>query len=139
MADNYGVTFAQKLIQRGDYTQAIDAASKHAEQDAKNPEPYHDRARARALLEQFEAAVSDYEKALELDRQEQVLPDWEVDDGLFSTVLSWAQAETDVKRQLEVLGRYASLLPKGSHLREAEEWSLRFRGLLKTTFVKPRD
>lgn len=139
MADNYGVTFAQKLIQHGEYSQAVDAASKHAEQDPQSPEPYHDRARAHALLGQFDAAVRDYEKALDLDREEQILQDWEIDDGLFSTVLSWAQGESEVPRQLERLANYARLLPKGGHLREAEEWSQRFRGLLKTTFVKPRD
>jgi tetratricopeptide (TPR) repeat protein len=139
MADNYGVTFAQKLLQHGDYQQAVEAASKHAEQDPSNPEPYHDRARAQALLGCHEEAVADYARALEIDKEAQVLQDWEVDDGLFSTLLAWAQASPEVERQLQILRRYAELIPGGRHLREAEEWSLRFRGLLKTTFVKPRD
>lgn len=139
MADNYGVTFAQKLLQHGDYREAIAAATKHAAQDTTSPEPYHDRARAHALLEEYEQAVADYAQALELDKEEQILQDWEIDDGLFSTVLSWAQARKEVDEQLAVLRRYAELMPGGRHLREAEEWSLRFRGLLKTTFVKPRD
>lgn len=139
MADNYGVTFAQKHLQRGDYKEAVEAATQHAAQDTTSPEPYHDRARAHALLENYEQSIADYQKALELDREEQILQDWEVDDGLFSTVLSWAQAQREEAKQLAVLAHYAKLLPKGRHVREAEEWSQRFRGLLKTTFVKPRD
>lgn len=139
MADNYGVTFAQKHLQHGEYQQAIAAADKHAQQEPENPEPFHDRARAHALLNQHAEAVADYQRALELDKTEQVLQDWEVDDGLFSTLIAWAQAETDEAQQLRILKRYAELIPGGRHLREAEEWALRFRGLLKTTFVKPRD
>lgn len=139
MADNYGVTFAQKLLQRGDYEQAVAAAEQHAAQDPQNPEPFHDRARALAALLRFEAAVADYARAVELDRTEAVLPDWEVDDGLFSTVVAWGQALSDVDAKLRALGRYKEILPQGSHRAEAEEWSLRFRGLLPTTFIKPRD
>ncbi len=139
MADNYGVTFAQKLIQRGDYQAAVTAAEKHALQDPASPEPCHDRARALSLLGRHAEAVADYARALELDKQEQILQDWEVDDGLFSTLLAWAQAESSIDEQLRILRRYAEILPSGRHVREAEEWSLRFRGLLKTTFVKPRD
>jgi tetratricopeptide (TPR) repeat protein len=139
MADNYGVTFAQKMLQHGDYKEAVAAATKHAAQDETNPEPYHDRARAHALLENYAESVEDYARALELDREEQILQDWEVDDGLFSTLLAWAQTQSAEDKKLTILARYASLLPAGRHIREAEEWSLRFRGLLKTTFVKPRD
>jgi tetratricopeptide (TPR) repeat protein len=139
MADNYGVTFAQKLIQHGDYLAAVAAAEEHARKDPQSPEPYHDRARALSFLGRYAESVTDYARAIELDQQEQLLPDWEVDDGLFSTVLAWAQAGAAVAEQQEILHRYAALLPSGRHLREAEEWSLRFRGLLKTTFIKPRD
>lgn len=139
MADNYGVTFAQKHLQHGEYQQAIAAAEKHAQQDPENPEPFHDRARAYALLGRHAEAVADYERAIELDKTEQVLQDWEIDDGLFSTLIAWAQSVTDQPEQLRILKRYAELIPGGRHLREAEEWALRFRGLLKTTFVKPRD
>lgn len=144
MSDNYGVTFAQKHLQRGDYEKAVAAAEQHAQQDPESPEPFHDRARALALLGRHEEAVADYARAIERDRAEQLLQDWEVDDGLFSTVLAWAQgaagaAPGAAEEQLRILSRYRELLPAGNHLQEAEEWSLRFRGLLKTTFVKPRD
>lgn len=139
MADNYGVTFAQKLIQHGEYEQALAAADKHAAQEPSNPEPPHDRARALTLLGRFADAVAAYERAITLDREEQILQDWEVDDGLFSTVIAWAQATSGVDEQLAILGRYAALLPQGRHLKEANEWGQRFRGLLKSTFVKPRD
>ena len=139
MADNYGVTFAQRLIQRGEYEQAITAAIKHETQDAQNPEPHHDKARALSLLGRHEESVAAYARALELDVAEQMLPDWEVDDGLFSTVVAWGQALPGEADRLKALGRYQALLPAGRHIKEAEEWALRFRGLLPTTFVKPRD
>ena len=139
MADNYGVTFAQRLIQRGEYEQAVAAADKHEAQDAQNPEPQHDRARALALLGRYAESVTAYGRALELDRTEQMLPDWEVDDGLFSTVVAWGQSLTSEADRLSALGHYTTLLPAGRHVKEAEEWALRFRGLLPTTFVKPRD
>lgn len=139
MADNYGVTFAQRLIQRGDYEQAVAAADKHAAQDPTSPEPAHDRARALSLLGRHAEAVAAYARAIELDRSEQLLPDWEVDDGLFSTVVAWGQSLTAESERLAALARYAALLPEGRHLEEAKEWELRFRGLLPTTFVKPRD
>lgn len=96
-------------------------------------------ARALAALSRHEEAVAEYARAIELDREAAVLPDWEVDDGLFSTVVAWGQALGGVDEKLRALGRYKELLPSGSHLTEAEEWSLRFRGLLPTTFIKPRD
>ncbi len=143
MADNYGVTFAQKLIQRGDYEAAVQAADKHAQQDPKSPEPYHDRARALSLLGRFEQSVADYARAIELDTEECVLQDWEVDDGLFSTLVSWGQSLGEPGKaesaQVAIMQRYRQMLPKGQHLTEAEQWILRFRGLLKSTFVKPQD
>lgn len=139
MADNYGVTFAQKLLLRGEFEQAVTAAEQHAAREPESPEPFHDRARALAALQRYEAAVEDYARAVELDRTEQILPDWEVDDGLFSTVVAWGQAVDGVEEKLRALGRYKQILPAGSHLAEAEEWTLRFKGLLPTTFVKPRD
>lgn len=139
MADNYGVTFAQKHIQRGEYEQALEAADRHAAQDPDSPEPHHDRARALSLLGRYRESVDAYRTAIAADQVEQILQDWEVDDGLFSTVIAWAQATQGQDEQLRILSLYRQLLPAGRHGSEADEWSQRFRGLLKTTFVKPRD
>lgn len=143
MADNYGVTFAQKLIQRGDYEAALAAADKHAKQDPDSPEPYHDRARALAALNRYAEAVADYVRAIELDQAERVLQDWEVDDGLFSTLVAWGQSLGEPGKasadQVAIMQRYAQILPSGQHVAEAGQWVLRFRGLLKSTFVKPQD
>lgn len=142
MSDNYGVTFAQKLIQRGEYEEAILAADKHALQDPENPEPYHDRARALAELGRFEASAADYERAIKLDQTEHVLQDWEVDDGLFSMLIAWAQSlgsSVQVQAaQVAVMERYLKLLPSGQHKTDAADWISRFKGLLKSTFVKPQ-
>ena len=139
MADNYGVSFAQKHIQHGEYEQALAAAEKHASQEPESREPHHDRARALAFLGRYADSVEAYRTAIAADQVEQILQDWEVDDGLFSTVIAWAQASSGQAEQLRILALYRELLPRGRHLPEAEEWGQRFRGLLKTQFVKPRD
>lgn len=140
MADNYGVTFAQKLIQQGNYEEAILAANKHLVQDPASPEPYHDRARALASLCRFEEAVADYAQAIQRDETEHVLQDWEVDDGLFSLLVAWAQSLGEPGKasaaQVAIMERYAQLLPSGQHRADAADWILRFKGLLKSTFVK---
>ena len=137
MADNYGVTFAQKLIQQGNYEEAILAANKHLVQDPASPEPYHDRARALAGLGRFEEAVADYAQAIQRDETEHVLQDWEVDDGLFSLLVAWAQSLGEASAaQVAIMERYAQLLPSGQHRADAADWILRFKGLLKSTFVK---
>lgn len=140
MADNYGVTFAQKLIQQGNYEEAILAANKHLVQDPASPEPYHDRARALAGLGRFEEAVADYAQAIQRDETEHVLQDWEVDDGLFSLLVAWAQSLGEGGKasaaQVAIMERYAQLLPSGQHRADAADWILRFKGLLKSTFVK---
>ena len=78
MADNYGVTFAQKLIQQGNYEEAILAANKHLVQDPASPEPYHDRARALAGLGRFEEAVADYAQPGEVDSLGLVSPEFQI-------------------------------------------------------------
>src|SRR5689334_263732 len=113
----YGVTFAQKLLQHGEYAQAITEAGKHAEREPDSPEPFHDRARALSALQRYEEAVSDYARAIALDRVEQILPDGDVDDGLFSTIVAWGQALAPMGEaaQLAALARYGELLPDGAH------------------------
>ncbi len=135
----YGATFAHKLIERGDYEEAVAEAGKHIRREPDSPEPYHDRARALAFLGRYDESLADYQKALDLDREEGILHDGEIDDGIFSTVLAYSRTRASAEEQVATLSRYQELLPKGTHLPEAEEWAQRFRGLLKTTWTKPRD
>ena len=139
MSDSYGVTFAQKFLQHGEYEQALTAAQQHAQREPDNPEPHHDLAKALTGLTRYAEAVAAYQEALRIDKEAQILSDWEIDDGLFSLTVAWAQTEKDQAEQLRILRLYATTIPGGRHLKEAEEWALRVRGLLKTTFVKPRD
>ncbi|MCS6912095.1 MAG: tetratricopeptide repeat protein [Myxococcales bacterium] len=135
----YGMTFAQKLIQHGEFAAAVEEASRHAAREPDSPEPFHDRARALSALGRYEEAVADYARAIELDRVEQILHDGEVDDGLFSTIIAWCQSLSSQEEKLAVLSRYEQLLPGGAHRQDAAEWALRFRGQLPTTWSKPRD
>lgn len=135
----YGVTFAQKLLSRGQYEEAIKEATAHARREPESPEPYHDRARAYGLLNRYQEAYEDYQTAIELDRVEQILPDHEIDDGVFSLLIAWAQSLPSKEEQIATVRRYPTLLPQGSHLAEAHEWEQRFAGLLKSTWAKPQD
>lgn len=139
---SYGVTFAHKLIQRGDYAEAIEAAARHQAQDPESSEPLFDRARALSGLCRYEEAVAAFEQALKLDREEQILPESELDDSVFTTLVAWAQSLPQSASSAEraaILLRYAQLLPDGTHRQEADEWLRRVRGELSTTWVKPRD
>ncbi len=135
----YGATFASKLMERGDYEEAVAEATKHVRREPESPEPYHDRARAFSLLARYDESLADYKKAVELDGQEGILHEGELDDGLFSTVLAYSKLKTSPEEQVAILARYKELAPQGAHAAEAEEWAQRFRGLLKTTWTKPRD
>ena len=84
--------------------------------------------------------MADYAQAIQRDETEHVLQDWEVDDGLFSLLVAWAQSLGEGGKasaaQVAIMERYAQLLPSGQHRADAADWILRFKGLLKSTFVK---
>ncbi len=134
MAGRYGMTFAKKHIEEGDYDEAIRVTTVEIDAGAGFPETFADRATALDLMERHEEAAADFERALVLDRTEQQLITEDVDDAYFSALASGAEkvAKRSVTDAVTMLSRYATTMPEGRHLAEADEWKLRVRGELKS-------
>jgi len=130
MAGRYGMSFAAELNEKGDYEEAVDAATSAMEGAAGNPEPFADRAAAYDGLERYAEAAQDLERALQLNAAEPVIDHDNLDDAFFSALVGAAKldAETSVESAVASLARYAKVLPKGRHVRDAEDWRKRLRG-----------
>ncbi|MBK6459705.1 MAG: hypothetical protein IPF92_01670 [Myxococcales bacterium] len=138
MAGRYGMSFAKGHIERGDYDEAISAATSELEGGATGPEPYFDRATAKELLEDFAGAADDFEAAIRLNLVEKEMDPFALDDAYFSTLVAGAQAAPDAERGLRQLARYRALLPEGEHVSESREWELRLQGKLPSLLDKTR-
>lgn len=127
MAGRYGMSFAAKLNEEGRYDEAIAEATKLFEKAPTSPLPLVDRATAYELLERFDDAVADYERAFALDREAEVLETGVVDDSYFNALMSAAteHAKRDKAVASRLLDRYAATLPDGEHLDEIAEWRAR--------------
>ena len=138
---SYGMSFARKLIDRGDYEEAIASATKEIAEGNDGPEILVDRATACDLAERYAEAVADFERAIELDATAKVLQRDLVDDAYFSALLTCARDEAtrSVDAGVTRLDRYAQLLPKGAHLGDVGEWRRRLRGELVSTLDKTVD
>src|ERR1700742_3960768 len=124
MAGRYGMSFAAELNEKGDYEEAIEAATAAMEEDAKNPEPFLDRAVAYDGLERYAEAARDFERAIALNVDARVVDRDNLDDGYFSALVgaAKAEAETSVPAAVRTLARYVELLPDGRHVQDAEDW-----------------
>lgn len=140
MSGQYGRSFASKLIQDGHYEQAIAEASRAIALEDDNPEHYVDRATACVQLDRNAEAAADFVRALALDGEAGLLETDLVDDAYFSALLAVAREEArgSVEEGCRRLSGYRETLPEGRHLKDAEDWSRRLRGELKSEFVKAR-
>ena len=129
MAGRYGMTFAAKMIEEGKYAEAVEEATRAFDRDQDDPAPLVERATAYAWLEQYPAAVRDFEAALALDQTAGVLELDVVDDAYFSALLGAAKAAalTSTDAAVAVLARYQTSLSGGRHLDDAAVWSTRLR------------
>jgi tetratricopeptide (TPR) repeat protein len=134
------MSFASELNEKGDYEEAIEAATKAMAEDDKNPEPFLDRAVAHDGLEQYAEAARDFERAITLNGVARVLDKDNLDDAYFSALVgaAKAEAETSVPAAVRTLARYAELLPEGRHVHDAEDWRKRVRGEMPS-FLDERD
>ena len=138
MAGRYGMSFAKKHIEEGEYDEAVRVATEEIDAGAASPESFVDRATALDLLERHEESVSDFERALELDREAKELTVEDVDDAYFSALASAAMklAATDARAGVALLERYAKVLPAGRHLADVADWKKRVTGELQSTLDK---
>jgi len=128
MTQNYGMSFAQRLIDEGRYEEALASAAQEIRRDAADPEPLVDHATALVALGRFAEAVVDLERALALDEVAQVLETDFVDDTLFEALAGEARALSGVPAALARLDRYRELFPAGRHLRDVDRVAAQLRG-----------
>ena len=135
MAGRYGMSFAKKLIEEGKYEEAVAEATRQIDAGTDNPETLAERATAYDFMEKYAEAAMDFERALELDKTQTILETDDIDDSYFSAVVGAAEllASTSVAEGTLFLERYARALPEGRHLKEAEDWKKRLRGVLVAT------
>jgi tetratricopeptide (TPR) repeat protein len=132
------MSFAKGLIERGDYEEAIAAATRAIDEGDAGPEPLFDRATAYELVERYADAVTDFESAIEKNKAEKEIDPFMLDDAYFSAVLAAAQNE-DVAKGVARLERYKKVLPAGAHLAEVSDWQKRLRGELPSLLDKTKD
>lgn len=140
MAGRYGMSFAKKHIEEGDYEEAVSAATEAIEGGDDGPEPLVDRATAYDLLERHAEAVADFEAAITKNEADKELDPFLLDDAYFSAALACARAEakTDLKKALGRLDRYREVLPEGAHAAESRDWQRRLKGELPSLLDKTK-
>ncbi len=139
MAGRYGMSFAKSLIEKGDYEEAIAAATKDIEDGNQGPDPLFDRGTAYELLERYGEAVADFEIAVTKNQADKEIDPFVLDDAYFTALLAAARAEKDVARGVTMLGRYATIVEGGSHEQDAKDWQKRLKGEMPSLLDKTRD
>ncbi|HVH45455.1 MAG TPA: hypothetical protein VM925_24040 [Labilithrix sp.] len=140
MAGRYGMSFAKKHIEQGDYEEAIASATEEIEGGNDGPEPLFDRGTAYELSERFAEAVADFEQAAERNRTEKELDPFVLDDAYFSAALAAArdEATANLAQGLRRLDRYREVWPDGAHVAESRDWQKRLRGELPSLLDKTK-
>jgi tetratricopeptide (TPR) repeat protein len=140
MAGRYGMSFAKKHIEEGDYEEAVKAATEALEGGDESPEPLVDRATAYDLLERHAEAVADFEAAILKNNAEKELDPFLLDDAYFSATLACARAEamTDLKMALARLDHYREVVPDGAHVAESRDWQKRLKGEMPSLLDKTK-
>lgn len=141
MAGRYGMSFAKKHIEEGEYEEAIEAATKAIADGDAGPEPLFDRATAYDLAERHAEAVVDFEAAVKKNLAEKELDPFALDDAFFSATLAAARAEAkaDLAGALARLDRYRAVLPDGAHVEESRDWQKRLKGEMPSLLDKTKD
>lgn len=135
------MSFAKSLIEKGDYEEAIEAATTAIEEGDEGPEPLFDRATAAELAEQFARAIDDFEAAIVKNRSVKEIDPFVLDDAYFAALVAAArdEAQRDVGRGVTMLDRYKRTVPDGAHTSDANDWQKRLRGEMPSLLDKTRD
>lgn len=141
MAGRYGMSFAKSLIERGDYEEAIEAATREIDGGHRGPEPLFDRATAAELAERYAEAVADFERAIAVNTEAKELDPFVLDDAYFSALVAAARelAERDAREGAALLDRYRTTLPDGAHASDARDWQKRLLGQMPSLLDKTQD
>jgi tetratricopeptide (TPR) repeat protein len=124
------MSFASELNEEGRHDDAIAEATKAIDAGDATPEPLIDRATAYDLLERHAEAVADFERAIEANQAALSVDANMLDDAYFSALVAAGKKEAETSKDAAAagVGRYARLLPKGRHVKDAAEWQKRLRG-----------
>jgi len=133
------MSFAKKHIEDGEYEEAISAATEQIDAGTGGPEPFFDRGTAYELSEMYAEAVTDFERAIEMNGQAKELDPFTIDDAYFSASLAAARADSDVKQGLARLDRYREVLPSGAHVAESRDWQKRLKGEMPSLLDRTKD
>lgn len=119
----YGALLSSKLITEGKFHEAVEAASREAELQPDDPEPYFNRGQARVGLDQLAEAIDDYRRALLLDASNSGMDPEAVDDELFFALRTLATQQKDnPATAVATLQKYGTILPDGRHLDDVAKW-----------------
>jgi tetratricopeptide (TPR) repeat protein len=140
MAGRYGMSFAKKHIEEGDYEDAVAAATAAIEGGDQGPEPLFDRATACELLERYEDAARDFEAAIAKNNAAKELDPFVLDDAYFSALVAGAKqlATKDPRAASALLDRYAAVCPDGAHRTDAKDWQRRVTGAMPSLLDKTK-
>lgn len=132
MGGIYGRSKVAKLIQEGNYDEAVAWATSMIERAAGDAETHVERAQAYAALGRHAEAARDLERAVALDAGAGDLDLDSLDDAYFTALLMVARrkAMTSPSEGADLLSRYAATFapPRGQHHRDVEEWQRQLRG-----------
>ncbi len=134
------MSFAKGLIEKGDYEEAIEAATNAIAEGDEGPEPLFDRATAAELAEQYARSIDDFEAAIAKNRAVKEIDPFVLDDAYFAALVSAArdEAQRDVGRAVAMLDRYKGAVPDGAHVADAHDWQKRLRGEMPSLLDKTK-
>ncbi|MFO0665787.1 MAG: tetratricopeptide repeat protein [Polyangiaceae bacterium] len=139
MAGRYGMSFARELIERGDYEEAVTAATEAIDAGKGGPEPWFDRGTAHELLENYVEAAADLERAITENVASKEMDPFQIDDAYFTVLVQAATHAKEAGRisdAVAFLARYDARLPNGHHKEDAALWTSRMRGETTTLLDK---
>ena len=138
MSGRYGRAFVAELVQEGRYDEAVEAATADIDEGRATAETWAERATARELLEEFPAALDDFERAIALNREKRAVDPEDLDDRYFSALVA-AATEASARSKddaVATLARYDRTIPGGRHAKDAITWRARFRGEIQSLLDK---
>lgn len=131
MSEQYGRSFADKLIADGRFDDAIAAADRAIALDGDDEGAWSERGQALYYQHRYAESVESFRRALALNQDGGVLDDDLLDDALYESVRAHAMAMHEAgesARAIDALGEYQRLLPAGRHVRDQQKWLDLFAG-----------
>ncbi len=131
MSEQYGRSFAEKLIADGRFEEAIAAADRAIALDEEDEGAWSERGQALYYLHRYAESVEALRRALALNQAGGVLHDDQLDDALYESVRAYAMTHHEAGQAAlaaSTLGEYERLLPRGRHVRDQQKWLDLFAG-----------